>query len=494
VFPPPDLQRGTSLRRLTLARWLTRPDHPLTARVMVNRVWLQHFGAGIVRTPSDFGARGEPPTHPELLDWLAVRFVRDGWSLKKLHRRILLSGTYRQSSDAHPGEDPQNLYLARMNRRRLDFEAMRDTLLAVAGRLDGAMGGRPVPLVSNPSAQNKIDGETVRNAAAGDPSQDVYARRRSVYLFIDRQDLPAVMRDFDVASPDTHAPQRYQTSVPQQSLFLLNSPFVVEQARALAARPEVARHADPARRVQMLYRLVLGRVASKDEVALALRFIEAEGARDRTGEAVAEAPAPAPSWQYGFGRYDAGARKVVAFEALPHFTGMAWQGGAKMPDEKLGWVMLSASGGHPGNDAARAAIRRWVAPRDGEVAVAGLLSHGSDRGDGIEAKIVSSRLGELASWTAHNTEAETKIARVPVKQGDALDFVVACRDDHGYDGFSWAPSVKMKTVSAATGAEMSLEWSASGEFAGPAGKRRPLSVWEKYAQVLLLGNELVFVD
>src|SRR5262249_46633564 len=137
--------------RLELARAIADRDNPLTARVMVNRVWLHHFGAGLVRTPSDFGLRGEPPTHPELLDWLATAFVNHGWSIKKLHRLILLSNTYRQSGSDDPRllqADPDNRLLARMNRQRLDFEAMRDSLLAVAGRLDRTMGGRAVELTT----------------------------------------------------------------------------------------------------------------------------------------------------------------------------------------------------------------------------------------------------------------------------------------------------------------------------------------------------------
>jgi hypothetical protein len=164
-----------------------------------------------------------------------------------------------------------------------------------------------------------------------------------------------------------------------------------------------------------------------------------------------------------------------------------------MPDKTLGWVMISAGGGHPGRDARHAAIRRWVAPRPGEVTIAGTLSHASDRGDGIEARIVSSRTGEIASFVAHNTEAETRIARLEVKQGETIDFVVDGRAEDSFDGFTWAPMVSMKTVSAATGAEMTVEWSASGEFTGPS-KARALGAWQKLAQALLVSNEYMFVD
>jgi cytochrome c553 len=239
--------------RLELARAIASSDNPLTARVLVNRVWLHHFGQGLVRTPSNFGLRGEPPTHPELLDYLATTFMENGWSIKHLHRLILLSSTYQQASADNPAGwqvDPDNRLLWRMNRRRLEFEALRDSLLAVAGRLDTRAGGVPVDLLTTP-----------------------FTTRRTVYGFIDRQNLPGVFRTFDLASPDSSSPQRYNTTVPQQALYLMNSPFVAEQARHLAKRVE----GSPEERIQRLYRLVYGRAADAAEVALGADFVKAAG-------------------------------------------------------------------------------------------------------------------------------------------------------------------------------------------------------------------------
>jgi mono/diheme cytochrome c family protein len=244
--------------RLELARAIASSENPLTARVIANRVWTLHFGAGLVRTPGDFGARSDPPTHPELLDHLASRLIEGGWSLKKLHRAILLSSAYQQSADGDPGSiqlDPENRLAGRANRRRLDFEAMRDAVLAVAGALDLTEGGPAVDIV-------------------GDPSNG----RRTVYGFIDRQNLPSMFRTFDFASPDTTSPQRYVTSVPQQALFLMNSPFIDVQARRLAARPDVASRKDPGERVETICRLAYGRAPTGEETALALRFLEKQGA------------------------------------------------------------------------------------------------------------------------------------------------------------------------------------------------------------------------
>jgi hypothetical protein len=240
--------------RLDLAKAIADPKNPLTARVLVNRVWMHHFGKGLVGTPSDFGVRCDPPTHPELLDYLADRFVKDGWSIKKLHRLILLSDTYRQRSDDRPEcvkTDPENRLVWKSNRQRLDLEAMRDGLLAVAGRLDLTMGGPAADILAQP-----------------------FVPRRTVYGFIDRQNLPGLYRTFDFASPDTHAPQRYTTTVPQQALFLMNSPFAVQQAKALAARPEVAEGSEPEVRIEALYRLLYGRPPTAEEVELGMRFVD----------------------------------------------------------------------------------------------------------------------------------------------------------------------------------------------------------------------------
>ena len=249
--------------RLELAKAITSPDNPLTARVMVNRVWLGHFGQGLVRTPSDFGVRSDPPTHPELLDWLAVQFVKDGWSVKRLHKRIMLSSTYQQSSATSADVykvDPENRLLSHQNRRRLDFESLRDSLLSAAGQLDLTVGGKAVDLFKAP-----------------------FSTRRTVYGLIDRTNLPGTFRVFDFASPDTHSPQRFQTTVPQQALFLLNSPFVQEQAKTLAARKEIADPKSTEAKVKALYRVTLGRNPTKDEAALASEFVSGDDAKATFG-------------------------------------------------------------------------------------------------------------------------------------------------------------------------------------------------------------------
>jgi hypothetical protein len=243
-------QQGSG--RLELAHAIADANNPLTARVLVNRVWLHHFGRGLVATPSDFGVRSDPPTHPALLDHLAATFVRDGWSIKKLHRRIVLSSAYQQRSDDRPESrrlDPENTLLWKMNRRRLDFEAMRDALLAVSDRLDRTSGGPPVKDILSASA-----------------------RRRTLYGFLDRLHVPGLLRSFDFPSPDASNPQRDNTTIPQQALFFMNNPFAIECARHLVQLPEIAAEKDCARRVDRLYRRLFGRGATAEEMILAREF------------------------------------------------------------------------------------------------------------------------------------------------------------------------------------------------------------------------------
>ncbi len=237
--------------RLELARDIASPTNPLTARVFVNRVWMLHFGEPLVASPADFGARSEPPRNSELLDWLASEFIRSGWSVKHLHRIIMLSSAYQQGPGQVIPADPENKLLSHFSRRRLDFEAMRDSLLAISGRLDLTMGGRSVDLVSEP-----------------------LSTRRTVYALINRQDLPSMFRAFDFPVPDQCLERRPLTTVPQQALFAMNSPFVLEQARALAAQPVIVNVAEPRQRIDALFLRVFGRHATKAENASCQRFVQ----------------------------------------------------------------------------------------------------------------------------------------------------------------------------------------------------------------------------
>ena len=246
--------------RLDLAKSIASRDNPLTARVIVNRVWQWHFGEGIVTSASDFGMRAEKPAHAELLDHLATWFMDNGWSLKKLHRQIMLSSVYQQGSaknDAYAKKDPGNRLLWKQNLHRLDFEALRDTLLVVGGKLDHTLGGRPIDVTTAATT------------------------RRTLYGLVDRRELPELFRTFDFANPDMTSSQRYTTTVPQQALFMMNSTLVIEQAKNLAHRSELDKLSDSAEKVRQLYRLALQRPPSADELKLALEYVTKQS--ERTG-------------------------------------------------------------------------------------------------------------------------------------------------------------------------------------------------------------------
>lgn len=235
--------------RLDLAYALVRDAQALVARVMVNRIWAAHFSMGIVNTPSDFGMQGERPTHPELLDDLAAGFIRSGWSLKRLHREIMLSATYRQAAGSPHAKDPELRLLSRFPRKRLDVEQWRDALLSVSGELDESMGGPAFEL-----------------AAPGN-------KKRTVYGLVKRLELSDLLRLYDFPDPVTHSPVRVLTTTPLQQLFVLNSPLLQQQAHALHRRLSIE-GVDPKSRLERAYRLLFSREPNPSELNLGLQFLD----------------------------------------------------------------------------------------------------------------------------------------------------------------------------------------------------------------------------
>jgi hypothetical protein len=260
---------GSTGRRSVLANWLTDAKNPLSARVMVNRVWHWHFGKGLAGTPSDFGMMGERPTHPQLLDYLTTKFVEDGWSIKKLHKRILLSAVYQQSSDSNEASaklDPSNKLLWHFNRRRLEGEAIRDSMLATAGMLNTKMGGPGVfpPL---PAGMTSRGGWNKHEDAAD-------AVRRSVYIFVRRNTRYPMLETFDM--PDTHesCARRNNTITPLQALELMNNNLVSDWSQAFARRVRNDQGLTPEAQVDRAWRLAFARPAAADEQKLALDFMK----------------------------------------------------------------------------------------------------------------------------------------------------------------------------------------------------------------------------
>jgi cytochrome c551/c552 len=253
--------------RLELAEWLTKPDHPLTARVIVNRVWQWHFGEGLVRTPGNFGKLGEAPTHPGLLDYLARQFIEKGWSIKAIHRLIMLSSTYQMSSDISKKAtdmDPSNRLLARMNRRRLDVEEIRDGLLAISGELDFTVGGTL-------QAGFGTDEENSNARLSFDPDS---TKRRTVYLPLRRSNLPSLLNLFDFGDATTPGEGRARTNIASQALYMMNSQFVSDRARELARNLLADPIDDDRRRIEAAHLLILGRRPGGDEVQNGLDYIK----------------------------------------------------------------------------------------------------------------------------------------------------------------------------------------------------------------------------
>lgn len=261
MLSPPNRQVYTNgSGRLELAIAIANRNNPLTARVMINRIWEHHFGEGFVPTPDDFGMMSEPPSHPELLDYLALNFMNHGWSIKKIHRLIMLSAVYQESSagNAHYAEiDPGNRLLWHANIRRLEFEPLRDSLLAIGGLLDTNLYGRPVDLRQKPNST-----------------------RRTIYDLVDRANISDVLVNFDFATPDMVTGIRHQTTVPQQALYLMNSPIVIDLARRLVARPEFVALSDDDARLQYLYERIYQRPPAPEEIQLGEEFVDETPLRD----------------------------------------------------------------------------------------------------------------------------------------------------------------------------------------------------------------------
>jgi hypothetical protein len=275
--PEPPLHARSTGRRKALAEWMTRADHPLFARVMVNRIWQYHFGSGLVKTPSDFGTRAGKPSHPELLDWLATEFTARGWSVKAMHKMILLSDAYQRSANPTASareRDPSNVLLSHMTRRRLQSEEIRDAVLQVSGNLNLKMGGAPVV---PPLATEEMFGMIGRPESAWPVTPDPEEHnRRSIYMIVRRTFQQPIFEAFDSPDGVLPCPRRNESTTAPQSLALLNSQFMMTQTRALAAKVHSPAEA---------WQRILGREPSSKEAAAADEFLHRQSARLGSREA-----------------------------------------------------------------------------------------------------------------------------------------------------------------------------------------------------------------
>jgi hypothetical protein len=343
-----------------------------------------------------------------------------------------------------------------MNRRRLDFEALRDTILYIGGRLDLAMGGPGVRLDAEP-----------------------YPTRRTVYAFVDRSRLPSMFQSFDFANPDLTTGRRSETIIPQQALFMMNSPLVVEQARNLTQRPDFKGRPKAEERIKLLYQLIYQRAPSEIETKLAIDYVRGE-------YGVTTVSPGALAWEYGYGEFDSASNRVDSLVQFTTFNGKAWTVGNRQSVARIGNVALTAAGGTPGNGLAHGAIRRWTARRDGFIAIDGNISSTSkNAADAVRGWIVSSGTGLLGTFSPQRTTMPTRLPRVLVKRGDTIDFVVV-----GKGSFAWAPQIRF--LEGVKAGEFNA-WDAEKDFSGTVAPKQ-LEAWEKLAQVLLETNEMTFVN
>ena len=407
----------TSGRRLAYARWLTSGKHPLVARVLVNRVWLHHFGQAIVPTPSEFGKLGMPPSNPALLDWLADEFTRSGWDLKQLHRTIMKSTAWRQSAvrdEAKSAIDAENAYYWRKSIQRLDAEVIRDRMLVASGTLEPNLFGPPIAIKADDAGQIIVDGQQ---------------KRRSLYLQARRSQPVAMLQSFDAPVMDVNCERRPVSTVATQSLILMNGEFAWQQAELLAAR------------------------AMREAVPLTSEQFSNQP----------QMPTPlTPEWRYGYGEFDEQSQRVTGFTDLPHWTGTEWQGGDQRPDPTLGWVIANQNGGHTG--ARFASIRRWTSPSSSRIRIDGSLSHGSPNGDGVRGRVVSDRRGLLGQWKVLNNKAEAKIDEFVVEAGESIDFVADCIANESSDSFTWTTKI---AFSVTEGIPQARVRDSVAEFHGP---------------------------
>jgi hypothetical protein len=401
-FPLDDPTIPTSGRRLAFAKWLTQndPPNPLFIRSFVNRVWMHHFGKAIVATPGDFGKLGSPPTHPQLLDWLGMEWIEHNWSLKHLHRTIMLSTAYRQSSVRDPDRDAidsENRFYWRRDLQRLDAEVLRDSLLALSGQLKTDLYGPPIALQEDDAGQVCID--------PGQPRRSIYAKWR-------RTQPVAMLQTFDAPVMGVNCDARPASTVATQSLMMMNNEFLLDQADKIAKRiaEQVAAHTNGG-----------DKFASDPQSTWKLP------------------PVPPKRWQLGTGIFNRETGKVEAFVEFANVNEGRSMPGTQIPDPTTGYVFLTNVGGHPGNKS-YPAIRRWIAPGAGSVEIQGTLSHGSENGDGVIGRI-SSKHGQTGSWTIKTGSGATTASNLEVEPEDTIDLVLECGEQETSDSFNWTVKI-----------------------------------------------------
>ena len=449
--------------RAELAERIVADDNPLASRVMVNRLWQTLIAKPLVNSSSDFGVRTEPPGVPEVLDNLSVAFATDD-SVKRMVRRIVHTRIYRMTSRVDDSKfeiDPDNRFLGRANRRRRDFESMRDSMLKVTGHLDRRLSGPPIEITG-----------------------DFPVPRRSVYGYIDRQNLPPVFRTFDFASPDAHSPGRHQTTVPQQGLYFLNSEQTLQLSRWLG---EQAAGSSPDRsgQIRYLFRRILSREPTEPETELLTRFLN-----EPSDEFVP--PLDAKSlWQYGLATVDAKTQRPIDFKPFAHFAGDRYTFEKDFPSgSAAGYAYLSAGDGHAPRQTDFAVVRRFIPPSDGRLSFRTQSGHRAQVGDGVIMTVFNGDQ-RVHRRIAKGDNVPYGPKEIDVRRGVPLDFVASAGESDNSDSFFWRMTLSLRGHDGNV-----LTTQSEKDFGGPESKAKPESLTrvQQAAQILLCSNEFLFVD
>ncbi|MCM8532517.1 MAG: DUF1549 and DUF1553 domain-containing protein [Lentisphaeraceae bacterium] len=439
--------------RLELAQAIADKKNPLTARVMVNRVWQWHFGEGLVTTPSNFGKLGLPPTNPALLDHLAIWFMDNGWSLKKLHKYIMTSSTYMQASKIRSqmqANDGANKFLWRMNIHRLDWETLRDTLVQSTGTLKHISGGN-----------------------AKDVMGFQKENYRSIYGYLDREKLPSALNSFDFPSASVTCEARVKTIVPQQGLYMMNSSLVTESAKSLSSQLDSMGNVNE--RIRFIFKKTFSRYPSEKELKRCVDFIDNNTEKFDYRR---------PTFEYGVAKMVDG--QLKDFERFNHFSGARWQFGEKFPSKKHGHASLTEGGGHPGRTFP--VVDRVTMFFDAEISLEGTLKHFSGNGDGVFASLCVNGQ-KVKSWNSSKSTVNTISGTVKVKAGDVIDIIVEPGKSDNSDGYKWAKVLTFTKDGFSQEHDFNAAFSSRQATGGGQ-----FTVWDALVQVMFMSNEFLYVD
>lgn len=451
--------------RLELARSIANPLNPLTPRVIVNRIWQFHFGEGIVTSADDFGIQTPKPAHYELLNYLASRFIKEGWSVKDMHRLIMTSSTYCQLSNGDGRKalvDPYNKLYWRMNNSRLDFETLRDTLLYLGGKLDTKMGGQSVNLVTANSGE--------------------YSTRRTVYGLVDRGRLPEVFTTFDFATPEMTTGRRFQTTVPKQALFLMNNSMVIEQVRNMITRPEFLRIVSEEERIKTLYRICFQRDPSDLEIKIGIRYME-NAMKEDMSDVKKEY-----NWKYGY-RAVGPNRTLSKFFEFQSFEKDVYSS----TNAFFKGVEMTKNGGSLSSNQGIYGVRQWISPRNGSISINGSVGMKANaKAKDQTANLVLYKNGTPIKTIVVAAGPEISFLQtIDVGVNDKIEFSMVNTSLNNKDYTLVIKILEVRDENSLT----PISWASNTDFRGPIKTSdRELNSWERYTHILILSNEMVFVN